>query len=299
LSDLRQALLPILAAAGGMLLPALIYISINYSSGSIAGFGIPMATDIAFSLTIITILASRIPSSLKIFLSALAIIDDLGAIVIIAIFYSKNFSFLYLALAIAILLVMVVMNRKKVSRLIFYFVPGALLWLCVYKAGIHPTIAGVLLAFVIPFGKGEPDSPSHRLESRLHIPVAYIILPLFAIANTGIIISSADFKHMLSQNSLGIIAGLLIGKPVGIFLFSYLGVKTGLCSMFEDLKWRHIFGAGMIAAIGFTMSIFITLLAFEDQGIIKISKIAVLAASFTAAITGYLFLRFSCKNCGE
>jgi NhaA family Na+:H+ antiporter len=176
-----------LAAAGGMIVPALIYISINYGSGPIDGFGIPMATDIAFSLTILTILSSRIPSSLKVFLTALAIIDDLGAIIIIAIFYTKNFSLLYLFLAIALLLVMIILNRKKVQGLLFYFVPGALMWICFYKAGIHPTIAGVLIAFVIPFGKGEENSPSHKLEARLHIPVAFLILPVFAIANTAIL----------------------------------------------------------------------------------------------------------------
>jgi NhaA family Na+:H+ antiporter len=293
LSDLKQALLPILAAAGGMIVPALIYISINYGSGPIDGFGIPMATDIAFSLTILTILSSRIPSSLKVFLTALAIIEDLGAIIIIAIFYTKNFSLLYLFLAIALLLVMIILNRKKVQGLLFYFVPGALMWICFYKAGIHPTIAGVLIAFVIPFGKGEENSPSHKLEARLHIPVAFLILPVFAIANTGILLSSSDFESLLSANSLGIILGLVVGKPLGIFLFSWIGVKTKICSLFEDLRWSHIAGAGMIAGIGFTMSIFITLLAFDDQVAIKTSKLAILIASFLAATTGYLFLRFT------
>jgi NhaA family Na+:H+ antiporter len=296
LSDLKQALLPIMAAAGGMIVPALIYISINYSSGPIDGFGIPMATDIAFSLTILTILSSRIPSSLKVFLTALAIIDDLGAIIIIAIFYTKNFSLLYLFLALALLLVMIILNRKKVQGLLFYFVPGALMWICFYKAGIHPTIAGVLIAFVIPFGKGDEDSPSHKLEARLHYPVAFFVLPIFAIANTGILLSSSDFESLLSANSLGIILGLLVGKPLGIFLFSLIGVKTKICSMFEGLKWSHIIGAGMIAGIGFTMSIFITLLASDEQSAIKISKLAILIASFLAATSGYLFLRFTSRS---
>jgi len=296
LSDLKQALLPIMAAAGGMIVPALIYISINYSSGPIDGFGIPMATDIAFSLTILTILSSRIPSSLKVFLTALAIIDDLGAIIIIAIFYTKNFSLLYLFLALALLLVMIILNRKKVQGLLFYFVPGALMWICFYKAGIHPTIAGVLIAFVIPFGKGDEVSPSHKLEDRLHYPVAFFVLPVFAIANTGILLSSSDFESLLSANSLGIILGLLVGKPLGIFLFSLIGVKTKICSMFEGLKWSHIIGAGMIAGIGFTMSIFITLLAFDEQSAIKISKLAILIASFLAATSGYLFLRFTSRS---
>jgi len=296
LSDLKQALLPILAAAGGMIVPAFIYISFNSQSGQIDGFGIPMATDIAFSLTILTILSSRIPSSLKVFLTALAIIDDLGAIIIIAIFYTKHFSLLFLILALALLVVMILLNRKKVQGLLFYFIPGALMWICLYKAGIHPTIAGVLLAFVIPFGKGDESSPSHKLETRLHAPVAFFILPVFAVANTGILLSSSDFETLLSANSLGIIIGLLIGKPLGIFLFSWIGVKTKICSMFEDLKWSHIAGAGMIAGIGFTMSMFITLLAFDDQFVVKISKLAILFASFMAATSGYLFLRFTNKS---
>jgi Na+:H+ antiporter, NhaA family len=296
LADLKQALLPIIAAAGGMLVPAFIYIAITHGSGSISGFGIPMATDIAFSLTILTILSGRIPHSLKVFLTALAIIDDLGAIIIIAIFYTKNFSLLFLLLAVALFLIMVVLNRRKVCKLLFYFVPGALMWICLYKAGVHPTIAGVLLAFVIPFGNCDEKSPSHLLQSRLHIPVAFVILPLFAIVNTGILLSSSDFESLLSVNSLGIITGLVIGKPLGIFLFSWIGVKTKICSMFEDLRWSHIAGAGMIAGIGFTMSMFITLLAFDDQFTIKISKLAILIASFIAATSGYLILRFTNKS---
>ncbi|MCU0409604.1 MAG: Na+/H+ antiporter NhaA [Bacteroidales bacterium] len=294
LSDFRQALLPIMAAAGGMLVPAAIYLSINFSSGALNGFGIPMATDIAFSITVLTILASRIPSSLKIFLTALAIIDDLGAILIIAVFYTKGFSVAYLGAAVALLAVMIALNRSGVRRLAWYVLPAVLMWICIYKAGIHPTISGVLFAFVVPFGNGDENSLSHRLETRLHIPVAFFILPVFAIANTGIILEAADFQKLLSPVSLGIILGLVIGKPAGIFLFSWLGVKTGLCSMFEDLKWRHIIGAGLIAGIGFTMSIFISLLAFDDPAEIKAAKLAVLIASVIAACAGYLYLRFSC-----
>ncbi|MCU0363019.1 MAG: Na+/H+ antiporter NhaA [Bacteroidales bacterium] len=294
LSEFRQALLPIMAAAGGMLVPAAIYLSLNLSSGSLNGFGIPMATDIAFSLTVLTILASRIPSSLKIFLTALAIIDDLGAILIIAVFYTKEFSLIYLGSAIALLAMMIAMNRSGVRRLAWYALPAVLMWICIYKAGIHPTISGVLFAFVVPFGNGDENSPSHRLETRLHVPVAYFILPLFAVENTGIILEAADFQKLFNPVSLGIILGLVLGKPAGIFLFSWLGVKTGLCSMFEDLKWRHIAGAGMIAGIGFTMSIFISLLAFDDPAEIKAAKLAVLIASVIAATAGYLYLRFSC-----
>jgi Na+:H+ antiporter, NhaA family len=295
LANLKQALLPIIAAIGGMIVPALIYISFNYTSGSISGFGIPMATDIAFSLTILAILTSRIPSSLKVFLTALAIIDDLGAIIIIAIFYTKSFSFLYLVFAILLFLLMVLFNRKKLFNLLFYFIPGIAMWICIYKSGIHPTIAGVLLALVIPFGKGDEKSPSYKLQLKLHTPVAYFILPVFAIVNTGILLTASDFKFLLSTGSLGIVFGLIIGKPLGIFLFSWLGVKTKICYLFENLKWKHIIGAGIIAGIGFTMSMFIGLLAFNNPLDIKISKLSILIASFIAAVLGFLFIRFSNK----
>ncbi len=295
LSNFKQALLPIFAAVGGMLVPAMIYISFNHS-GSINGFGIPMATDIAFSLTLLAILSSRIPSTVKIFLTALAIIDDLGAIIIIAIFYTKSFSFLYLSVAIALFLLMVLFNRKKIHNLLFYFIPGIVMWLCVYKSGIHPTIAGVLLAFVIPFGSGDEKSPSYKLQLKLHTPIAYFVLPVFAIANTGILLSTNDLPFLLSMNSLGIIIGLVVGKPLGIFIFSWLGVKTKVCNLFENLEWKHILGAGFIAGIGFTMSMFIAMLAYEEPDFIKNSKLAIIIASFTSAIIGFLFIRFTNKE---
>jgi len=289
LSSIKKALLPLFAALGGMIVPALIYVSINYNSVSISGFGIPMATDIAFSLTIIAIIASRIPSSLKIFLTALAIIDDIGAILIIAIFYTKGFSFLYLSIAVAIFLLLVVFNRRKIKNLLFYFVPAIFMWICIYKSGIHPTVTGILLAFVIPFGNGDEKSVSYKLQHKLHTPVAYIILPIFAIANTGILINSSDFVHLLSLNSLGIIFGLVIGKPLGVTLFSWLAVKLKFCTLFENLKMKHVLGAGMVAGIGFTMSIFIALLAFEDAELIKISKLSIIVASTLAAVFSMLF----------
>ena len=289
LSSVKKALLPLFAALGGMVVPALIYVSINYNSVSISGFGIPMATDIAFSLTIIAIIASRIPSSLKIFLTALAIIDDIGAILIIAIFYTKGFSFLYLSIAVAIFLLLVVFNRRKIKNLLFYFVPAIFMWICIYKSGIHPTVTGILLAFVIPFGNGDEKSVSYKLQHKLHTPVAYIILPIFAIANTGILINSSDFVHLLSLNSLGIIFGLVIGKPLGVTLFSWLAVKLKFCTLFENLKMKHVLGAGMVAGIGFTMSIFIALLAFEDAELIKISKLSIIVASTLAAVFSMLF----------
>ncbi len=296
LSNLKQALLPIIAAFGGMIVPALIYILINFQSGSISGFGIPMATDIAFSLTVLAILASRIPSTLKVFLTALAIIDDIGAIIIIAIFYTKNFSVVYLLIAIAILVMLFIFNKKGVHNLFFYFIPGIFLWLCLYKAGIHPTISGVLLAFVMPFGNGDEKSPSYKIQLYLHYPVAYFILPLFAIANTGILIRSVDFIHLLSLNSLGIILGLVIGKPVGITLFCWAAIRMKICSQFENMTMKHILGAGMVAGIGFTMSIFISLLAFTSADMIKVSKLSIILASLISAVLGIIFIRFTNKT---
>jgi len=289
LSSIKKALLPIFAALGGMIVPALIYISFNYNTGSISGFGIPMATDIAFSLTILTIIASRIPSSLKIFLTAVAIIDDIGAIIIIAVFYTKGFSFLYLTIALAIFLLLIVFNRKKIKNLLFYFIPAIFMWICIYKSGIHPTVTGILLAFVIPFGKGDEKSISYRLQHKLHKPVAYVILPIFAIANTGILINSNDFANLLTLNSIGILLGLVIGKPLGITFFSWMAVKLKFCSLFENLKMKHILGAGMVAGIGFTMSIFITLLAFDNGELVKISKLSIILASLLAATFSIIF----------
>ncbi len=296
LSNFKQALLPIVAALGGMLVPAAIYIFINFNSGSLSGFGIPMGTDIAFSLTILTIVASRIPSSLKVFLTALAIIDDLGAIIVIAIFYTKNFSLLYFSIAVLIAALLFILNRKGVRNLYFYFLPAIGLWICVYLSGIHPTITGVLLAFLIPFGNGDENSLSYKVQLKLHTPVAYLILPLFAIANTGILIGSGDFIHLLSLNSLGIILGLVVGKPLGITLFSWFAVKMKICTLFENLNMKHIFGAGLVAGIGFTMSIFITVLSFDNEEIIKISKLAIIVASLLSALLGILFITLGSKK---
>lgn len=293
LSKIKQAMLPIIAALGGMLVPALIYIIINYSTGNIHGFGIPMATDIAFSLTVLTLLGKRIPISLKVFLTALAIIDDLGAIVVIALFYTSNFSFYYLALAMALLGLMFIFNRKGIKNLLFYFIPGIAMWIFVYKAGIHPTIAAVLLAFVIPFGNGDEHSPSYKLQLKLHTPVAFFVLPIFAIANTGIILHAESFAALFSQNGLGILLGLIIGKPIGILLFSYAAIKLNISQLFENMQFKHILGAGMVAGIGFTMSIFISILAFDSAELIDISKLSVFVASIISAFAGYLFLIFT------
>ena len=300
LSNFRKALLPIFAAAGGIAIPALIHFSLNAGTPTQAGSGIPMATDIAFALGVLALLGSRIPASLKVFLTALAVMDDLGAIIVIAVFYTQQFSLAYLLGAFAVFGVLIVFNRVlRVMSLLPYLGGGALMWFLMYKSGVHATISGVLLAFAIPFSAKAEDeaSPSHRLEHILHKPVAFIILPIFALANTGIVIGSGWQQDLLSANSLGIIGGLVLGKPLGITLLCVLTVAIGLCRLPDDLKWRHIIGAGFLGGIGFTMSIFITNLAFSgDSNVINTSKMAILSASIIAGAFGFLWLRLFSKS---
>ncbi len=295
LSDLKKSLLPVIAAIGGMIVPALIHFAINCGTATQNGFGIPMATDIAFSLAILSLLGNRVPTSLKIFLTALAIIDDLGAIVVIALFYSKSFSLLYFGMAMGLFGLMLILNRLRVYRIWIYLVIGIVMWFCMYRSGIHATVTGVLLAFAIPFGKGGEDSVSYRLQHKLHSPVAFIILPLFALANTAIIIPSGILNDLSAPNSYGIIYGLLVGKPVGIFLFSFSGIMMGWCILPEGLKKRHLLLTGLLAGIGFTMSIFITLLAYTDPYIITTSKVAIIIGSVLSAILGYIGLTLTLK----
>ena len=296
LASIKKALLPACAALGGMIVPAGVHYVFNRGTLFQQGFGIPMATDIAFSLGILSLLGKRVPASLKIFLTALAIIDDLGAIIIIALFYSKDFSVSFFGLALLLFLFMVFLNRLKFNSIPVYLLLGFIMWFFVYRSGIHPTISGVLLAFAVPFGDGGENSPSHRLQLYLHKPVAFLILPLFALANTCILIPSVSVvgaSLMATSNSLGIMFGLLIGKPAGIFLFALLGVAFGVCSIPADMGKRDLFGVGLLAGMGFTMSIFITLLAFTDQNVIVTAKIAVIIASLAAGIAGFLCLRFT------
>ncbi len=293
LSRLKKASLPIFAAIGGMFVPAAIFITLNFGKSTQTGAGIPMATDIAFAIGILSLLGSRVPSTLKIFLTALAVIDDLGAILVIAVFYSHGLSITYLSLAAGIFLVLVILNRLKVNQLLPYLLGGAAMWYCMLHSGVHATITGVLLAFAIPFGDGGENTPSFKLQHFLHKPVAFLILPVFALANTCIPIASGWYHSLVQSSSIGIMAGLVIGKPVGILLFSWLGVILGWCVLPTGIKWKNILGAGILGGIGFTMSIFITLLAFNDNELISISKISILAASLVAGITGYLFLRFT------
>jgi NhaA family Na+:H+ antiporter len=291
LSSFKNALLPLLAAAGGMLFPALIHFIFNYSSSTQGGFGIPMATDIAFALGILSLAGKKIPLSLKIFLTALAIIDDLGAITVIALFYTKSFSAAYLLGSLAIFLLLFIAGRKKVYNLTFYIIGGVIMWYLMLKSGVHATIAGVLLAFAIPFHKDDDKNPSYKLQHLLHYPVAFIILPIFALANTAIAFPKDLLESFTTRNSLGIMLGLILGKFAGIFLVSFIAVRTKIATLSADLQWRHILGASLLGGIGFTMSIFITNLAFTDPGIITASKMSILLASFIAALTGLFILK--------
>ena len=295
LSDFRNALLPMVAAAGGLALPALIHFALNYGTPTQAGVGIPMATDIAFALGVLALLGNRVPASLKVFLTALAVMDDLGAIVIIAVFYTSKLYLIYLVAAFTVFVLLVVLNRYfKIMSMVPYIVGGILMWYLMLKSGVHATIAGVLLAFAIPYSAKEDDeeSPSHKLEHLLHRPVAFVILPIFALANTGIIIGPDWLLSLTTSNSSGIILGLVAGKPIGIIVLSFIAVAIGICRLPLDLSWRHVFGAGLLGGVGFTMSIFITNLALaDDPAAINASKLAILFASLTAGVAGFLWLR--------
>ena len=293
LSDFRNALLPIFAAIGGIVLPALFHFGFNWGTSTQAGIAIPMATDIAFALSVLAILGSRVPASLKIFLTAVAVIDDLCAIIIIAVFYSSKISVLYLLLALAVFGGMAVMNRFRVYSLIPYLLAGVVMWFLMLQSGVHATIAGVLIAFTIPFTaiRDDKKSPSYALEHFLHKPVAFLVMPIFALANTGIVIGANWATSLASPNSLGIITGLLFGKVIGVVALSFLAVKLGFCKLPMNLHWKHIIGAGFLAGIGFTMSIFITNLAFKTQAeLVNSSIMAVLLTSLMAGIIGYVWL---------
>lgn len=290
LSKIKEAMLPIFGALGGMLIPAGIYLIFNAGSATSSGAGIPMATDIAFALGVLSLLGNRVPVSLKVFLTALAVIDDLGAIVVIAIFYTKTLFWGNLLTALGIFIALLILNRLKVKSLIPYLIGGVAMWYFMLHSGVHATITGVLLAFAIPFGKGDKRSISYKLQHFLHRPVAYFILPVFALANTAIIFKS-DFSQLITENSsIGIALGLIIGKPMGIFLFSFLAVAIGLCKLPADLNWKKILGAGFMGGIGFTMSIFITMLAFDDHTVIDNAKLIILLSSLVAGVIGFVFL---------
>ena len=296
LSNLKNASLPIVAAIGGMVVPALFHFLFNRGTETQNGFGVPMATDIAFALGVLALLGNRAPVSLKVFLTALAIIDDLGAIAVIAIFYVGDFSFMYLLLALAVYGGLLILNRLGVRALPFYLIPGVVMWYFMLQSGVHATVAGVLLAFALPFGDGSETSPSYKLQHFLHKPVAFGIMPVFALANTGIAFSGRWVEGLTTSNSLGVFAGLFFGKPLGILAASFIAVKSGLSGLSEDLSWKHIIGAGFLGGIGFTMSIFITLLAFSDPEVIQSTKIIVLLTSLLAGCAGFLILSTQPSN---
>lgn len=293
LSDIKKASLPIFAAVGGMLIPALIYFSFNHNTEYKNGWAIPMATDIAFSLAIISLLGKSVPNSLKIFLSALAIVDDLGAIIVIALFYTDQIDWLSLGICAGSTVLLLILNKTGVKKLIFYLIPGHLLWYFMHHSGIHATIAGVILAFTIPTNISETEiSPLEKLEGKLHIPVSFIIMPLFALANTNITFQKEIFAAFINPLSLGIIGGLFLGKVLGINLFSWIAIKLKWSELPAFSGWREMIGVGFLAGIGFTMSIFVSLLAFPNEiEIQNIAKISILIASVLSGIVGYFILK--------
>jgi NhaA family Na+:H+ antiporter len=291
LSSLQKASLPVLAALGGMIIPALIYFLFNKSEETVSGWGIPMATDIAFALAIIALLGKSVPASLKIFLAALAIADDLGAILVIAIFYTAQIHWDYLLLAGGILALLLSLNYFKITSLWFYLIPGVFLWYFVHHSGIHATIAGVLLAFTIPTNNTAIESPLEKLEHALTRPVNLLIMPIFALANTNITFQEKMIEGLVSPLGLGIFFGLFLGKTIGVTLFSWLAVNIKLAKLPSGATWKHILGVGMLAGIGFTMSIFISLLSFIQEDYILAAKFAILCTSLISGLAGFIYLK--------
>ena len=299
LSNFKNASLPILAAIGGMLVPAVIFTLFNHGTEYSKGWAIPMATDIAFSLAIISMLGKSVPSAVKVFLAALAIVDDLGAIVVIAIFYTDEIHWNYLLYSGIIVAILAVLNFLKVKKHIFYLIPGCALWYFMHHSGIHATIAGVILAFCIPASKADNEeaSPLEKLEHALQIPVSYFIMPAFALSNTNITFKEGMVDGLFSNFGYGIVFGLILGKLIGINLFSFIAIKLKISSLPDKSRWVHMIGAGLLAGIGFTMSIFIALLSYKDnQDLQDSAKFAILTASVLAGFLGYLLLKSTAKN---
>lgn len=291
LSSPKKAALPILAAIGGAIVPALIYSVLNKDTESAAGWGIPMATDIAFAIAIITLLGSKVPPALKIFLAALAIVDDLLAILVIAIFYSTQLQFTYLAYAAGLVVLLFIFNRLGVKKIYLYLVPGAFIWYFIHHSGIHATIAGVLVAMALPTTPDAKESPLEKLEHLLTKPVNFLIMPIFALANTNIKFEPEMLQGIFTPLGLGIILGLLLGKPIGITLISRLAVKLKISSLPNKTTWSHIIGVGFLAGIGFTMSIFIALLSFTgNELLLSEAKFSILTASVLSGVVGSVLL---------
>lgn len=301
LSSFKNASLPIFAAVGGMLVPALIYTFFNAGTEYANGWGIPMATDIAFSLAIVSMLGKKIPNSIKIFLAALAIVDDLGAILVIAVFYTDQIHWTYLFLSAGVAALLFLLNYLKVTKLVFYLIPGVFLWYFLHHSGIHATIAGVLLAFSIPTNVSRVEiSPLEKLEHKLHFPVNFLIMPIFALTNTNITFNSEMVQGITSTLGLGIVGGLVIGKLLGINIFSFIAIKMKLSDLPQGSSWTHMIGVGLLAGIGFTMSIFIALLSFKGEILIQDeAKFAILIASFLSAVLGFTILKMSSRKAQE
>jgi len=302
LSSLSQAMLPGIAAVGGMLIPALVFVAFNYHDAfAMKGWAIPTATDIAFALGILSLLGKRVPVSLKIFLMALAIIDDLGAIVVIALFYTEQLSTLSITVAAVALVVLFIMNRMNVTRKAAYMIVGVILWVSVLKSGVHATLAGVALAFFIPLhikDKNGNDIPiAHQLEHDLHYWVAFLILPLFAFVNAGVDLRGISPGGMSESVPLGIMAGLFIGKQLGVFGFSWVAIKAGWAKLPEGSNWLQLYGVSLLTGIGFTMSLFVNTLAYDDTELFAYAdKLAILLGSFFSGLAGYMVLKVATKK---
>lgn len=298
LSSIKNASLPIFAAIGGIIVPAVIYTIFNHGTPYAGGWGIPMATDIAFSLTVLSMVGNKVPVSIKIFLTALAIVDDLGAILVIAIFYTEAIHWNYLLLSAGVIAILITLNRFNVKKHIFYIIPGIFLWYFMHHSGIHATIAGVLLAFTIPTNKSTTQpSPLEKMEHALHTPVNYIIMPIFALANTNITFHSGMVDGLFTNLGYGIVCGLVLGKMIGINLFSFIAIKLKISSLPTNSSWTQMIGVGLLGGIGFTMSIFIALLSFKnDLDIQGEAKFAILIASIIAGFSGYLVLKTISKK---
>lgn len=283
LASLRKSLLPVMAALGGMVCPAIIFALFNGGTPFHHGWGIPMATDIAFSLGVLSLLGKKVPIQLKIFLAALAIIDDLGAVVTIAIFYATSLNLTYLLCGAGLVGLLIAMNRFNVIKPLYYLLPGILLWYVIHNSGVHATIAGVIMAFSMPLAS------LAKLEHALHKPVNFIIMPLFALANTAIVLPSGFSTALTSTISFGVMAGLVIGKPLGIFLFSFTAAKLKIAALPSNTTYKQLLAIGMLGGIGFTMSIFTSTLAYDQQALQVIAKVAVIAGSVISAVAGYYY----------
>ncbi len=298
LSDIKKVILPALGAVGGMVVPAGIYLALNYDDPvAVKGWAIPAATDIAFALGILSLLGSRIPTSIKVFLTSLAIFDDIGAILIIAIFYTAKISFGSLMVAAVCIVILTILSRRRVEDMGLYILVGLVMWVALLKSGVHATLAGVILAMFIPArSRNNPEiSPLKEMEHNLHSTVAFVILPVFAFANAGISLSGVGIEQMLHGVPLGVTLGLFIGKQVGIFLICWMGIKIGMARMPEGMSWMSLYGTALLCGVGFTMSLFVGSLAFEETGVNMLfdERIGIIGGSLLSGIAGYLVLRFS------